>query len=375
MNFSRTSPGTLGLPTLPAPGRSRQGRRPYCPRVAPGLPPSPSGGRQGWGMLWLILLASSVFVQQPAAGAEPTAAFDPEPALLSLAARRFATASAAGTLSVTAVRRVDRYAEGLRFDTYELRDAAGSSLGRVTRLQVFPDPRSTIDLAVSLEATRVTSVEPLRPVVLAGKPFPELPRLFDAVKGRPAEDFASGMSQFFEALTGLGEAAAGPPRAPARAAPRSARTTPLVSLTQPELRVGEPMPPLDARDVSGRPVAAAAFAGKRTAVLVGNVTEGMTRDMLGALADGVRQRPEMALAVILVNPAATILEYQRYLPGREWAVAQAVPDPSGELRRAFKAPVLPYLHVFDARGKLVKKAFWQGAAELEKDLTATGKEK
>lgn len=362
----------------------------------------------------IFLMLASAMAAEAVGAAEPPPAFDVEGAILEAADRLLpATAALTAPPEVEHVKGAGMYSQGFRFDTYEvLRQPV--SLDSLTRLQVFTRRGSTIDLVLSHDGTRITTMEALRPVVLAGGPFPHIPRLFEAVEGKPMEEYSAGMAALFRALPAASRYAATDDEpemtlmeAAEAALKRGERPSehPLVRIWQEGLDTGDPLPALPPgvgpfagpRDgggstvpgpaglmaaegrgnVSDEPGAAAgepaqelqgSLDGRAVAVIVGEIGDSTCRGMIRVCARAAASRPGLAVVAVLANAPEELTRWA----GRTRLLAGVMPrliaDEDGRVRAAFQPPHLPYYYLFDRSHRLVHRSFWSGPGGLEQVL-------
>ncbi len=309
----------------------------------------------------VVVLLGLILLAQPGWSQEPSQDLDSR--LIQAAGNLFpTTGSVQPSYTVTSLRFIERYADGFEYHTYQVHNFSADPVGRFTRVVIHVDAVSRIDFGVRLEDGRLKSVAPLEPIRFGKQPFPEFSELLASFEGRPVRDFATGMSGFFEALDSLAPAAAGPPKPISR--PKEKPSTPVFTVTQPELLPGDPMPRFEAQDLAGRPIDESMFQGTRTAVLVASLAQGMSRDMLDAMHAGLASYPDISFLLILTDNAATAEAHARYLRGSAGLLQDAALDPKGALRKAFKCRVIPYLQIFGSNGRLQSSSFWKGRQAL-----------
>ncbi|MBI4861705.1 MAG: hypothetical protein HY815_15805 [Candidatus Riflebacteria bacterium] len=261
------------------------------------------------GLPGLVVLMLAVAAAAAAQAPEPITTlqdrFDPRESLVRIAGSFFPE-SAAPSLVVTQMRHMERFSDGFRYDTFDVRDQAGKTLGQMVRIQVFPDVTCRIDFAVKLLQGKILAAEPLRPMVLGGKPFTALPLLFEALKGRAVSSYAGGLARIFHGLSFLEQGAKGPPPQRPRPPPGASPEPPLVTVSQPSLDLGEPVPAFNLKDLAGRSIVPETFKGRPLVVVLGRLQEGMSRESLGFVATEVARYPGFAFLPILVNTPADV---------------------------------------------------------------------
>jgi hypothetical protein len=107
--------------------------------------------------------------------------------------------SKGATPVVSAVKYVERYVDGFEYQVFDTTLPDGKKLGRFTRVLVHPDARSRLDFAVRIDRDRITAFEPVFPILVNGKPFKELPLIFQTVGSLPVPAYAQPLEKFFGA--------------------------------------------------------------------------------------------------------------------------------------------------------------------------------
>jgi hypothetical protein len=307
-------------------------------------------------LLLLIGCAGSLF----AGGFAPDAdTFDPVPALRQ-AAKKFFPESVEATLEVTRTQRVDRFAEGFRTETYDVRSSKGN-VGQLFRFQAFLDPRSQADLVLRIKDHQLVAIDALRPVVFKNHPFTRLQETFAPLKGKPIAQLAAGLSRVFAALGKLKEAEVPPGPVPKP----SPGTPPLVSAIQEALALGQPIPAFEVTDSKGTKVTAASFKKQLVLFVLGTLTDSVSNQMLDGAARVCAGLPAIRFVPSLKNFPDELAPMGRWLSEPEAVLSRALIDPGGTMQKAFKAPNLPYLFVFDTAGRLVYRNHWEGEDQFK----------
>lgn len=280
------------------------------------------------------------------------------------ASRKLFGESVGASPVVTRTGGVERFSEGYDFDVYEVRGP--SETAKLIRLQVHPDATSQIDLALRYEGGKIAGVVPLRDVILEGKPFARLPELFALLAKRPAKAYARGLSRFFEGLELLEQGAAGPRPAPV-AGP--AGVPPMMSAKQRTLAAGEILPAFKGTALTGEPLTEAALAGRPAMVVFGGLRQSRVHDAVIACAKLSRKYPAIALLAVVTDPAKDALAL---LPPAVagWLAPRTLADEDRTVTRAFKVVAVPYIVLFDARGKMFAHEFFTGRDPIEARLVA-----
>ncbi|MBI4859504.1 MAG: hypothetical protein HY815_04490 [Candidatus Riflebacteria bacterium] len=324
------------------------GRR-AAPRLAAGLT----------AVLVALCVGAGVMAQNPSPVSTLLDPFDPDDALARIAKKLFAP-SASATLVVTPVARMERFSEGCRYDTYEVR-AGAKALGQFVRIQVFPDTESRIDFAIRLDQDRIVACEPLRPVILKGKEFKALPALFAALKDRPAPSYAGGLASIFHSAALLEEGSKGP-------RPLGASPAPLISVSQLRIAIGDPLPDFRLNALSGRVVTRDQLVGRPAVIVFAQVQDGLSQDALVFAKRETDRHPGVQFLAVLGNTALEVKQLQYTFGESPEVYPWAALDPDGSVRRAFRARVLPTVHVFDRQGKLAATTLFMGKEALAKEI-------
>ncbi|MBI4861987.1 MAG: hypothetical protein HY815_17280 [Candidatus Riflebacteria bacterium] len=297
----------------------------------------------------------------------PDDRFDPVPSLVKIAGTLYPE-SAPATVTVTRVKTLERFLEGFRYETYGTVDAAGKQQGELVRVQAFPDARSTIDFAVRVADGKVVGMEPVRPIRTGGVKIVGLPVLFKRLERRAMSQYAGGLADVFRGLALLEEGAAGPLRPP----PRTSGAAPLLVVRERRPVVGDHMPEFSVTTLGRADVSLRMLKGRPLVVVVADVRSGLSRDMLHYAAVALSRRPQVVFLPVLNNREGDLsliahagVETAGWLP-------RAVLDFDGGLRRAFAAPMLPYMILYDKYGHVVGHTYWKGTAAMERDLAALG---
>jgi hypothetical protein len=290
--------------------------------------------------------------------------FDPQPGLASCARKLFPE-SAGATPAVTRVQTLDRFLDGFRYEVYEVRGSSGSVVGRLVRMQVFPDRQSTVDLVLKTDKDQLVAIEPLRPVTLGGRPFPRLPELMATLRGKPVTRLAGGLATFFGAVGRMQEGLKPPPPPPSPAP----GTKPLVELSQPGLKLGAPLPPFSVKDRSGKAISNKTLAKQLVVFVFASMTEGISLDMLPAVVRTVDGFPDVRLVPVLGNLEADVFRFTPELHDAERILPRCVMDPHGGIRNSFQIVHLPWIYIFSKEGKLVFSSIWKGVVSFSSDLT------
>lgn len=268
-------------------------------------------------------------------------------------------------LEVKRTKVYERFSEGVRYETWSVSEGA-RPLGDLIRMQVFKQPTSVIDLALRVEAKKITAVAAVKPLVFAGKPFPDAAPLFAALKERAAGEYAGGLSDAFLGLTHLDAGEAGPPPPPPPLPPGA---KPVVSVFQPTLAANAPLPAFSATTVSGAKIASTALVGKPLVILVGDAGAGRSRDMLETAMDGLRGDPKVRALAVLANDRKALGVLLGAKDTDVW-LPDAVLDADGKVAKALLVTVVPQIFVFDKKGKLVDRPLWTGLADLKRSIDA-----
>ncbi|MBI4865406.1 MAG: redoxin domain-containing protein [Candidatus Wallbacteria bacterium] len=287
-------------------------------------------------------------------------------------ATRSAVAAAAGKLfpesggatpTVTSVKYVERFVDGFEYEVFEVVGAAGARLGRLTRVQVHPDARSTIDFAVRLEKDRIVGFQPVRPIRLGGKPFDELGFYFENLAPLGVGAYAHPLEKLFGSLRLLSTADVEPgPYRPQPGAP------PVLTMESRKLALGDPMPEFQVQGLEGQTLSRAAFAGKPAIIAFGSIREEASRVMLKRVERFAGTVAEAGVLKVLVDTAEEKDLFLGLENDPESLLAHGTIDPEKALRDLFRVPLTPYVYVFDRESKVVFAGSWRGADALSSDL-------
>lgn len=294
-------------------------------------------------------------------GASLTERFDANTALIA-AARKLFPESAAATVSVTRTRDLERFADGFRYETWDALDAGGKTVAELVRVQVFPDATSIIDFAVRLTDGRIVACEPVRPLMFGEKPFPHLPALLKRFSAHRVDTWATGMSLFYKGASFLDEGHAGP-----RAAPSPVPgAPPFMSMKQPELPLGAPLPALVGRSLAGETVDRASLAGKPVLVVLYDPRDVRSQRMLTVVTDALPRIPGCRLVPILEGTAADVTHHRERIPRAGLVLPLTIVDDKRQIPALFDASSIPYAALFGADHKLV----WQSPLTTPEKVSA-----
>ena len=290
--------------------------------------------------------------------------FDAKPELVRAAKKLFAPE--AGDRPVVELRNtIERYSAGFRYDIFGVL-RGGKALGTLVRIQVYPDPASHIDFAVRVSGETILGAEPIRPIVLAGKPFEQLPALFAPLKGERVSAYSGALARFFHALAFAEQGAAGPRPAPSVAP----GTPPLVVIRQAEPAPGDPLPKFTGKRRTGKALDSSALAGKPAAVVFASLKDGKSRDLLESVAGALAGVDGWTVLVVLEDDVQAIAGLEANLPYRETLLADAIAEPSPVIAPLFRVSTWPYLLLYDRKGKLSDRTWWHGPRELSEAIRA-----
>lgn len=269
-------------------------------------------------------------------------------------------------LAVKRTKVYERFNEGVRFETWAVADGA-TAVGDIVRYQVFRDPTTIIDLALRVADKKIAAVAAVKPLILAGKPFPDATPLFAALKDRPVSSYAGGMGDVFQGLAHLDVGAAGPPPAPPAPPPGS---KPVVQVFQPTLAANAPLPAFSGTTISGATITSASLIGKPLVILVGDAAAPRSRDMLEVAMSDLKSDPKFRAVVVLANDRSALGLLLGDNNGADVWLPDAILDADQKIQKALLVTVVPQIFLFDKKGKLVSRPLWTGIADLRAAITA-----
>lgn len=275
--------------------------------------------------------------------------------------------SKGATPVVSAVKYVERYVDGFEYQVFETTLPDGKKLGRFTRVLVHPDARSRLDFAVRIDQDRITAFEPVFPILVNGKPFKELPLIFQTVGSLPVPAYAQPLEKFFGALRLVSKADAAPPP-PYKPVPGA---QPILSVESRRLALGQPMPGFELQDLTGATVSSTGWKGRPAIVAFGELKEEASRVLLKTVERFAETVPETNVLKVLLDSAQQKDDLISLEREPEVLLRRAALDPDRKLATLFQVPLTPYVYVFDRQGKVAYSASWPGADKLRSELAET----
>ncbi|MBI4871262.1 MAG: hypothetical protein HY814_06805 [Candidatus Riflebacteria bacterium] len=277
--------------------------------------------------------------------------FNLEGSLQRVAHRLFQTAP--GTL-LTLQRQYDvqQFHQAAEVESYRVTRRGGDVVGSFLRMRVYPGPESVFDLALQVENGRIVAVEPVRPVVLAGKAFLGFPKALLSLREQEVATYARALARLFQAFTFIVPASEGQDKAPPFNATQLEMVRAWVKSTRPPLQPGVKMPAFSLTDVKGRTLTPARFARKRALLVFAMVGDDDSLRVMEWVRRYEQENPgNFVVAELLQNLAAEVDQYQ--LRGGTFAELAAA-DPDGAAYDALNVGFMPSLFLFDRSGKLVE---------------------
>jgi hypothetical protein len=260
-----------------------------------------------------------------------------------------------------------RYHEKAEFEQFKAYNRVDQELGSFTRMRVYTDEHSVLDLALRLEGGRIAACEPIRPVVLNGEGFFEfpgmLPRLADADPG----DYAAGLGRLFESFEYLDEALGSEPEEPPPSADKIEALKAWITESRPAPAAGTPMPAFQVLDEKGVSLSPERLSGKRALLFFGMVNFDDHRQAMAHVQKYARSRPGTTLVQVMSNDSDELASFRRRGQVFEGI---AVNDAAGTVHDAFRVAFMPCVYAYDKSGKFVKLVGppFQNYEELAKAL-------
>lgn len=260
-----------------------------------------------------------------------------------------------------------RYHERTEFEKFKAYDRVDRELGSFTRMRVYTDEHSVLDLALQVEKGRIAACEPIRPVVLNGEGFFEFPAMLTQLTDTDLGDFATGLGRLFESFEYLDEALGSEPEEPPPSAEKIEALKAWITESRPAPAAGTPMPAFQVLDEKGVALSPERLSGKRAVLFFGMVNFDDHRQAMAHVQKYARSRPGTTLVQFMSNDSDELASFRRRGQVFEGI---AVNDAAGTVHDAFRVAFMPCVYAYDQSGKFVKLVGppFQSYEELAKAL-------